>query len=32
MSEKDYEAPQVETVNTEDHPSVTAPGDDDSDN
>jgi len=26
MSDKDYEAPEVETINSEDHPSVTAAG------
>jgi hypothetical protein len=31
MSENEYEAPKVETVNTEDHPSVTAAGDNESD-
>jgi hypothetical protein len=31
MSDNDYEAPKVETVNSEDHPSVTAAGDTESD-
>ena len=31
MSDKDYEAPEVETINSEDHPSVTAAGGDASD-